>query len=68
MKYTATLKDKTGVWHGSGDTDYAAVMNALKLYPDTDQTQCALSVWQVYDNDVILIYCKTLSKYFDDIS
>lgn len=67
MNYRATLKDKTGTWHGYGNTDYAAVMDAFRLYPDTDKTQCALSVWQVYDNDMLLVYCSKLSKYFDDM-
>jgi hypothetical protein len=66
MKYRATLRDKAGTWYGYGKTDHAAVMDAVTLYPDTDKTQCALSIWQVYDNDVILVWCSTLSWYFEE--
>lgn len=68
MTYRATLRDKTGAWYGHGKTGHAAVLDAMGLYPDTDKTQCALAVWQVYDNDVVLIHCSTLSKYLEEIN
>lgn len=64
MKYKAILTDASGTWYGYGNTDHAAVMDAATLYPGTNKTQCALSVW--FSSE--LVYCSTLSKYFDDIS
>ncbi len=66
MNYKATITDPSGTWHGYGNTDHAAVMDAL--FPSVNKTQCALSVWKDYLNDSVLVYCSTLSKYFDDIS
>ena len=62
--YKAVIRDNTGTWYGYGKTDHAAVMDAATLYPDANKTNCALSVWL----DSELVYCSTLSKYFDDVA
>ena len=62
--YKAIITSRTGSATGYGKTDHDAVLDAAKAFSGVNTTKCALSVWLNSE----IVYCSTLSKYFDDIS